>query len=32
MDAGKVLEDAPPTQFFAAPKEPRAQTFLKQVL
>jgi polar amino acid transport system ATP-binding protein len=32
MDAGKVLEDAPPTEFFTAPREPRAQTFLKQVL
>jgi len=32
MDAGKVLEDAPPAEFFTAPREPRAQTFLKQVL
>lgn len=32
MDAGKVLEDAPPAQFFTAPHEPRAQAFLKQVL
>ena len=32
MDAGKVLEDAPPGQFFTAPNEPRAQAFLKQVL
>jgi polar amino acid transport system ATP-binding protein len=32
MDAGRILEDAPPAQFFTAPKEPRAQTFLKQVL
>jgi len=32
MDAGKILEDAPPMAFFTAPKEPRAQTFLKQVL
>ena len=32
MDAGKVLEDAPPAQFFTAPNEPRAQAFLKQVL
>ncbi|MCP5159149.1 MAG: amino acid ABC transporter ATP-binding protein [Gammaproteobacteria bacterium] len=32
MDAGKVLEDAPPAKFFTAPKEPRAQMFLKQVL
>jgi polar amino acid transport system ATP-binding protein len=32
MDAGKILEDAPPAEFFTAPKEPRAQVFLKQVL
>jgi len=32
MDAGKILEDAPPAEFFTAPREPRAQTFLKQVL
>jgi polar amino acid transport system ATP-binding protein len=32
MDAGRILEDAPPAEFFSAPKEPRAQTFLKQVL
>ncbi len=32
MDAGKVLEDAPPAEFFTAPKEPRAQVFLRQVL
>ncbi|MDG4555586.1 MAG: amino acid ABC transporter ATP-binding protein [Candidatus Competibacter sp.] len=32
MDAGRILEDAPPAQFFTAPQEPRAQAFLKQVL
>ena len=32
MDFGRILEDAPPAEFFTAPKEPRAQTFLKQVL
>ena len=32
MDAGRILEDAPPAQFFTAPREPRAQTFLKQLL
>ncbi|MBL8250239.1 MAG: amino acid ABC transporter ATP-binding protein [Candidatus Competibacter sp.] len=32
MDAGKILEDAPPAEFFTAPNEPRAQAFLKQVL
>jgi polar amino acid transport system ATP-binding protein len=32
MDAGRILEDAPPAQFFTAPRELRAQAFLKQVL
>ncbi len=32
MDAGKILEDAPPAEFFTAPKEARARVFLKQVL
>ncbi|MGB5063104.1 MAG: amino acid ABC transporter ATP-binding protein [Candidatus Competibacter sp.] len=32
MDVGRILEDAPPAQFFTAPREPRAQAFLKQVL
>ncbi|MBK8535632.1 MAG: amino acid ABC transporter ATP-binding protein [Candidatus Competibacteraceae bacterium] len=32
MDAGRILEDSPPEQFFTAPKEPRAQMFLRQVL
>ncbi|QQS55223.1 MAG: amino acid ABC transporter ATP-binding protein [Candidatus Competibacteraceae bacterium] len=32
MDVGRILEDAPPAQFFTAPQEPRAQAFLKQVL
>ncbi len=32
FDHGKLLEDAPPAQFFAQPKDPRAQAFLKQVL
>ena len=32
MDFGRILEDAPPAEFVTAPKEPRAQTFLKQVL
>ncbi len=32
MDAGRILEDAPPAAFFTTPKEPRAQAFLKQVL
>jgi len=32
MDAGRIVEDAPPSEFFTAPREPRAQMFLKQVL
>jgi polar amino acid transport system ATP-binding protein len=32
MDAGKILEDATPEAFFSAPRHPRAQTFLADVL
>lgn len=32
MDAGRILEDAPPAEFFTTPRGPRAQVFLKQVL
>ncbi|MNU05978.1 Glutamine transport ATP-binding protein GlnQ [compost metagenome] len=32
FDHGKLLEDAPPAQFFDQPQDPRAQTFLRQVL
>ena len=32
FDHGKLLEDSPPEAFFAAPKDPRAQAFLRQVL
>ena len=32
FDHGKLLEDAPPAQFFDRPRDPRAQAFLKQVL
>ena len=32
FDHGKLLEDAPPAEFFAQPKDARAQTFLRQVL
>lgn len=32
FDHGKLLEDAAPAEFFAAPKDPRAQAFLRQVL
>ncbi|HBO6072747.1 TPA: amino acid ABC transporter ATP-binding protein [Pseudomonas aeruginosa] len=31
-DHGKLLEDAPPAQFFDNPQDPRAQAFLRQVL
>jgi general L-amino acid transport system ATP-binding protein len=32
MDAGKIVEDAPPQQFFANPREERTRAFLRQVL
>ncbi len=32
FDHGKLLEDAPPAQFFSQPRDPRAQAFLSQVL
>nr|WP_274610338.1 amino acid ABC transporter ATP-binding protein [Pseudomonas sp. TH31] len=32
FDHGKLLEDASPADFFDAPKDPRAQAFLRQVL
>ena len=32
MDAGKILEDSKPEEFFTAPKHPRAQKFLADVL
>jgi polar amino acid transport system ATP-binding protein len=32
MDEGRVLEEAPPRQFFAAPKHERARLFLSKVL
>ncbi|WP_312936632.1 amino acid ABC transporter ATP-binding protein [Pseudomonas sp.] len=32
FDHGKLLEDAAPDAFFDAPQDPRAQTFLRQVL
>ncbi len=31
MDSGRVLEDAPPARFFAAPENPRAKEFLRRV-
>ncbi len=32
MDDGKVLEEAPPQEFFSSPKNPRLQDFLSKVL
>ncbi|MCM0583248.1 amino acid ABC transporter ATP-binding protein [Weissella diestrammenae] len=32
MADGQILEDAPTTEFFAHPKEPRAQKFLSQIM
>lgn len=32
MDAGKILEEAPPEQFFDNPQTDRAQSFLSQIL
>ncbi len=32
MDAGQIVEEAPPEAFFAAPKNARTRTFLDQVL
>lgn len=32
MDKGKVLEDAPPSEFFSEPKNERAKEFLSKVL
>src|SRR5258707_721018 len=32
MDGGEVIEEGPPDVFFGAPRTPRAQEFLKQIL
>lgn len=32
MDAGEIVESAPPAEFFAAPKSERCRTFLSQIL
>jgi arginine/lysine/histidine transport system ATP-binding protein len=32
LDGGKLVEDAPPSEFFTAPKTKRAQEFLEQML
>ena len=31
MDSGRVLEDAPPAQFFTKPEHPRAREFLRRI-
>jgi len=32
LDDGQLVEDAPPTTFFSAPKSKRAQDFLEKIL
>jgi general L-amino acid transport system ATP-binding protein len=32
MDAGEIVEEAPPHEFFTNPQEPRTQQFLEQIL
>jgi general L-amino acid transport system ATP-binding protein len=32
MDAGEIVEDAPPAQFFTAPRHDRTKAFLSQIL
>jgi glutamate transport system ATP-binding protein len=32
MDAGRIVEEAPPAQFFSSPSSPRAQEFLSKIL
>jgi polar amino acid transport system ATP-binding protein len=32
MDAGRIVEQAPPERFFSAPNNPRAQLFLSKIL
>ena len=32
MDAGEIIESAPPAEFFSTPKSARCQRFLKQIL
>lgn len=32
MDGGEIVEQAPPSEFFSNPQEPRTQKFLKQIL
>lgn len=32
MDQGEIVEEAPPTEFFGNPQQPRTQEFLQQIL
>jgi general L-amino acid transport system ATP-binding protein len=32
MDRGKIVEQAPPEEFFSHPREERTQAFLQQIL
>jgi polar amino acid transport system ATP-binding protein/general L-amino acid transport system ATP-binding protein len=32
MDAGEIVENAPPAEFFSAPRSPRTKAFLQQIL
>ncbi|WP_274109542.1 amino acid ABC transporter ATP-binding protein [Pseudomonas putida] len=32
LDGGRIVEDAPPEEFFGAPKSPRAKSFLAQIV
>ena len=32
IDEGKILEEAPPEEFFTSPKNPRLKEFLSKVL
>jgi polar amino acid transport system ATP-binding protein len=32
LDGGRIVEEAPPERFFAAPEHPRTQAFLKRLI
>jgi polar amino acid transport system ATP-binding protein len=32
LDAGRILEQGPPTEIFSDPKEPRTQQFLERII
>jgi polar amino acid transport system ATP-binding protein len=32
LDAGRILEIAPPVEIFSSPREPRTQQFLERVI